>query len=356
MQLGSSLENIAGLRSEQSRSITAENPDGEVGAGGKEASNLGIGRKGRPCINLSKGDETTLVDIDGPGIIRHIWITVTDATDSGDHVLRDLVLRAYWDNESDPSVEVPLGDFFANGHGQRCVVNSEPVVVAPTGGLNCFWPMPFADHATITVENQHSADVSGFFYQVDYALQDTLPADTANFHAQWRRSNLNEPGKDHIILDDVSGHGHYVGTYLAWTSLGDYWWGEGEVKFFIDGDNEFPTICGTGTEDYVGGAWCFAAPDGTGFADAQTYSTPYLGYPLYQQRAGAPPRHGLYRWHIPDPIVFESELTVTVQAIGHDGRRLFERTDDIASTAYWYQSESHTPFPDLPDVSDRRPR
>jgi hypothetical protein len=354
MRTGLGLEDLTTVREERSRSITAENPQGEVGAGGQEASNLGVGRKGRPCIDLPEGEETTLVDVDGPGVIQHVWITVTDSTDAGDFVLRDLVLRAYWDGEDDPSVEVPLGDFFANGHGQKCDVDSMPVVVAPNGGFNCYWPMPFADSAKITVENQHDGEVPGFFYQFDYALTDDVGANTAYLHAQWRRSDPNDRGEDHTILDGVEGHGHYVGTYLAWTALGEYWWGEGEVKFYVDGDEEFPTICGTGTEDYVGGAWCF---NETGdIADAETYSTPFLGYPLYQDGDGQAPRHGMYRWHVPDPIVFREDLEVTVQAIGHDGRGLFERTDDVASTAVWYQTEPHADFPDLPDARDRRPR
>ncbi|WP_276256825.1 glycoside hydrolase family 172 protein [Halomontanus rarus] len=348
MELGSGLDDLTALHDERSRSITAENPDGDVGAGGQEASNLGPSRKGRPCITLEEDETTTLMDVDGPGVIRHIWLTVPSSTDEGDFVLRDLVLRMYWDGEDDPSVEVPLGDFFASGHGQRANVNSEPVVVAPNGGFNSYWPMPFREHAEVTIENQHGGGVEGFFYQFDYSVKDELGEETAYFHAQWRRSNPVDRGEDHIILDNVEGHGHYVGTYLAWAALGEYWWGEGEVKFYVDGDDEFPTICGTGTEDYVGGAWCFG--------DDETYSTPYLGYPFFQDGDGKAPRHGVYRWHIPDPIIFHEDLEVTVQVIGHDGRRLFERTDDVASIAYWYQSEPHVPFPTFPEKRDRRPR
>jgi hypothetical protein len=153
-------------------------------------------------------------------------------------------------------------------------------------------------------------------------------------------------GKDHVIADNIEGRGHFVGTYLAWAALEENWWGEGEVKFYIDGDDEYPTICGTGAEDYVGGAWSFG--------DAETYSTPYLGYPLYDD-SGAVTRHGLYRWHLPDPVRFHEDFRATVQAIGHDGQ-LFERSDDIASTAYWHQQEPHAPFPGFPNSRERRPR
>jgi len=340
--------NLATLSEERTRSITAENPGGEVGAGGQASSNLGPERKGRPCIPIGSGETETIADVDGPGEIRHVWITVPDETDGGDHVL-----RAYWDGEDDPSIEVPLGDFFCNGHATRCTVNSEPIVVAPSGGFNCYLPMPFREHATITVESEHPEEIRGFFYQIDYAVGVDLK-DSAYLHAQWRRENPTTRGEDHTILDGVEGRGQYVGTYLAWTALSDGWWGEGEVKFYLDGDEEYPTICGTGTEDYVGGAWCFRTGDGP-----ETYSTPYLGYPFRDPGGdgqGHPPRHGLYRFHVPDPIRFEEDLRVTVQGIGlgRDGYR--ERSDDVSSVAYWYQEEPHASFPELPGAMARRPR
>ncbi|MFB6296014.1 MAG: glycoside hydrolase family 172 protein [Halobacteriales archaeon] len=350
-------DQLTQLSDAKTRAITAENPDGAVGAGGQAASDLGPERKGRPCLrNVTPGATETLAEIDGPGEIRHIWITVPDSTDAGEHVLRDLVLRAYWDGEDDPSVEVPLGDFFCNGHATRCDVNSMPVVVAPSGGFNCYWPMPFREEARVTIENQHPGELPAFFYEIDYELDPGIGEDPAYFHAQWRRENPTTPGEDYTIVDGIEGRGHFVGTYLAWTALSDHWWGEGEVKAYIDGDGEYPTICGTGTEDYVGGAWGFVPPD----ADApKPYSTPFLGYPMHDEGGdgqGGPPRHGLYRWHIPDPIRFEEDLRVTVQQIGHDGQGLFERSDDVSSVAYWYQEEPHAPFPDLPDRRERRPR
>ena len=348
------LQGLSELRDVRSRSITAENPEGTVGGGGQAASDLGQGRKGRPNVTLSESETTTIADISGSGVIRHIWMTVSGGDATNDHVLRNLVLRAYWDDESYPSIEVPLGDFFCNGHARFTNVTSEPIVVAPKGGFNCYFPMPFREGAEITIESEHSEDVM-LFYQVDYT-EEVVDEDAATFHAQWRRTNPTTLGEDHTVLDGVAGEGQYVGTYLAWTSLGDHWWGEGELKFYLDGDEEYPTLCGTGTEDYVGGAWCFLPTGAESVADPETYSAPYVGYPLYDDDGAHPPYHGLYRWHIPDPIRFREDLRVTVQAIGHDGTGLFERSDDVSTVAYWYQREPHEEFPELPNTRARRPR
>lgn len=356
MHLGFGFGDITRLSDERSRSITAENPDGALGAGGQAESDLGPGRKGRPCLrDVPAGETATLAEIDGPGVIRHIWITVPDRTDAGDHVLRDVVFRCFWDGEDEPSVEVPLGDFFCCGFGRRARVNSVPIVVAPSGGMNCYWPMPFRSSARIEIENQHPGPLPAFFFQIDYGLG-PVPNDVAYLHASWRRENPTTPGEDFTIVDDVDGRGHFVGTYLAWAALEDHWWGEGELKAYVDGDDEHPTICGTGTEDYVGGAWCFLPPGGDG---PRTYSTPFLGYPTFDEGSdgqGRPPRHGLYRFHVPDPIRFREDLRVTIQQIGHDGRGLFERSDDVSATGYWYQSEPHAPLTSLPDSAERRPR
>ncbi len=335
------------LSGAKTRSISAENPEGRPGVGGKAASNLGIGRKGRPCLRgIAAGATVTLAQVDGPAIIQHIWLTVDDQTAAGNYVLRDLVLRMYWDDEITPSVETPLGDFFCNGHARRCNIMGQPIVVNPTGGYNSYWPMPFQKSARITLENQHAGPIPELFYQITYSLLPQWPQpEMAYFHAQWRRANPIQAGQDMILLE-AEGAGHYAGTYLAWTQLGSsFWWGEGEVKFYIDDDSEWPTICGTGTEDYVGGAWCFG----------ETYSTAYLGYPFFHQEEGLPPLHGLYRFHILDPIRFEQRLRVTVQDIGHNGEALFERTDDVSSLVYWYQREPHAVFPLLLPPAARWP-
>ncbi|QHT61863.1 DUF2961 domain-containing protein [Paenibacillus lycopersici] len=361
--LGLGLASAPLVTKARTRSITAENPNGEKGQGGKASSNLGPGRKGRPAITLTAGEEVTLASIQGTGIIQHFWITVTDRTGNGHpghFVLRDLVIRMFWDDETEPSVEVPLGDFFCNGFGIRTNVNSLPICVAPTGGMNCYIPMPFRQSARITIVNQHATDIGGFFYAFNYALVDELPENTAYFHAQWRREAVTELGKDYTILDNVKGEGHYIGTYLAWAALERYWWGEGEIKFYMDGDDEWPTICGTGTEDYVGGAWCFNNMEQ---GVPESYSTPYLGYQFYKESTKIDPwyghnvpMHGMYRWHLLDPIRFEKDLRVTVQQIGHNSVQLFERSDDVSSVAYWYQMEPHAPFPALPAVEKRWPR
>jgi len=357
------LQSLTRIKDEKIRSITMENQNGDPGAGGTATSQLGPRRKGNPCINdVEPGETRTLADIQGPGEIRHIWITLPDETDAGSNVLRDVVLRMYWDGEDDPSVEVPIGDFFCNGHGTRCTIDSGPIAVVPDGGFNCYFPMPFRDRATITIESTHPGTIPCFFYQVDYAEGVDVSNATAYFHAQWRRENPTTKGEDYTVLGGVEGSGNYVGTYLALTALEKEWWGEGEMKFYFDGDDEYPTICGTGTEDYVGGAWGFNDPskhDEVGFPEPETYSTRYLGYPFFDagdSGQGRPPRHGMYRWHVPDPIRFDEELRVTLQQIGHDGRDLFERSDDIASVAYWYQQEPHAPFPALPDRAERKPR
>ena len=332
------------LSDAKSRSISAENPTGDVGGGARgipnatnPASELGKGWKVRPCITLPKNSIVTLADIKGPGTITHIWCTVDPKA------YRDCVFRIFWDDETNPSVEVPLGDFFCNGHGLRYTVNSLLVAVNPSGGFNCYWPMPFRKKCKITLENQRWEDISGFFYQISYSLGE-VSKDAAYFHAHWRRSITDRKNPDYVILDGIKGQGHYVGTFIAWTQLSNGWWGEGEIKFYIDGDRQYPTICGTGTEDYFGGAWCFG----------ETFSGPFLGYPLWRKEAGEVPKHGLYRWHVMDPIRFQKHLRVTIQALGWWGNSKFQPlADDIASIGYWYQSEPHNKFGKFPGVEER---
>ncbi len=339
------LANIALLRDAETRSISAENPTGEKSGGAKTDPNgqgaarmLGKGWKVRPSISLKAESNTELARIEGPGVIQHIWMTVRE------EAYRDTVLRFSWDGETEPSVEVPLGDFFCNGHGIRCDINSLPIAVNPSGGFNSYWPMPFRKSTKITIENQSGEDIPEFFYQIDYSLTE-VPDEAAYFHAQWRRSMTSREYPEHVILDGVKGQGHYVGTYIAWSQFSSGWWGEGEVKFYIDGDVEYPTICGTGTEDYFGGAWCF---------DGRTYSTAFLGYPLFRKSEEAVPLHGLYRWHIYDPIRFKKDLKTTIQALGWWPNGAYEPlTDDIASAVFWYQSEPHNSFPKLPVIHER---
>jgi hypothetical protein len=355
--LGLSLGNLARLSDAVSRSISAENPTGEKGRGamategpGADAAReLGRGWKICPCISVPAQNTVVLADMPGSGAIQHIWMTMDPS------LWRRLILRCYWDGESNASVEVPVGDFFCSGWGVRCNVSSLPIAVNPAGGFNCYWEMPFHRGARISLENISLDEARGVFYQIDYTLTE-VPADHACFHAQWRRSNPVRAGNVHTLLDGVRGIGHYVGTYLAWGVHNNDWWGEGEVKFYLDGDGEWPTICGTGTEDYFGGAWNFELPPG----QYGVYSTPFLGLPQVLQPDGlyrSQQRFGMFRWHILDPIRFRQDLRVTIQDLGYrsplEGRpRYLARQDDIASTAFWYQAEPHADFPPLPGLDD----
>jgi len=348
--LGMHLGNLPLLSRAKSRSISAENPTGEKGKGGMAtqgtgqhaARELGQGWKVSPSVEIPARSTVTLAEIEGPGAIQHLWMTCFNK------FWRSLVLRFYWDGEESPSVEVPYGDFFCNGWGELALVQSLPVACNPNGGMNSYWEMPFRKSAKVTVENLSDEPVPHFFFQIDYVLTD-VPENAAYFHAQWRRNNPLPYKEVHTILDGVKGHGHYVGTYIAWGVNNNGWWGEGEIKFYIDGDQDFPTICGTGTEDYFGGAWNFEFPKG----QYGVYSTPFLGLcqvikpdGLYRSQQ----RFGMYRWHVRDPIRFEQDLRVTIQALGwRSGGRYLPLQDDIASTAFWYQAEPHAPFPALPD-------
>lgn len=347
--LGMGLGNLSRISKAKSRSISAENFTGEKGKGGMAtegtgayaARDLGQGWKVSPSIMVEPNSTFTLAEIEGPGVIQHIWMTCFPAH------WRHTIIRMYWDGEETPSVEVPFGDFFCNGWNQRCNVNSLPVAVNPAGGMNSYWEMPFRKSAKITIENVSEAEFP-LYFQIDYALT-TIPEDMAYFHAQWRRSNPLQYKEVHTIVDNIKGVGHYVGTYIAWGVNNSGWWGEGEIKFYMDGDKDFATIVGTGTEDYFGGAWNFEHPQG----EYGVYSTAFLGMPqvikpdgLYQSQQ----RFGMYRWHIMDPIRFTEDLKVTIQALGwrSDGGYL-PLQDDIASVAYWYQLEPHNEFPKLAD-------
>jgi hypothetical protein len=355
--LGMSLGNLSQLSNAVTRSISAENFSGAKGQGGMAtegtgavaARELGQGWKISPCIHVPGRATVVLADIAGPGAIQHLWMTV--------HPLawRRLVLRFYWDDEETPSGEIPLGDLFCNGWCERCNIASLPVAVNPAGGFNCYWEMPFRRHARITLENLSPEETRGFYYQIDYTLTD-VPEDRAYFHAQWRRNNPLPFRQVHTLLDGVKGQGHYVGTYIAWGVHNTGWWGEGEVKFYLDGDTDWPTICSTGTEDYFGGAWDFEQPKG----EYGVFSAPFSGLPQVIKPDGlyrSQQRFGMYRWHIMDPIRFQHDLRVTIQALGWrsplEGKpRYLPLQDDIASTAFWYQAEPHAPFPALPDLND----
>lgn len=335
-----------------SRSISPENFTGEPGQGARAtegtgaqaARELGVGWKVSPSVRIEAGSTFTLADIAGTGVIRHIWLTTHTSN------WRRLLLRFRWDGDPQPAVEVPVGDFFGQGWGRFAQLSSAPVAVNPHGGFNCYWPMPFASGASITLENVGPEDAI-VYYAIDYELDDSVATEGMSYlHAQWRRSNPL-PYKDvHTVLDGVTGRGHYAGTYLAWGVNSRGWWGEGELKMYLDDDQDHPTICGTGTEDYFGGAWNFDVP-GQGYT---AFTTPYLGLHQIIRPDGlydSQQRFGMYRWHVEDPVRFRSGCRVTIQALGwrSEGRYL-PLQDDIASTAFFYSTETSHPLPPTPSA------
>ena len=344
------MDNLPLTSSAQSRSISPENFTGDIGAAGmatagtgrRAARDLGQGWKVSPSVDIKAGATFVMADIAGPGSVNHIWLTPTGNW-------RDEILRIYWDGEQDPSVECPVGDFFASGAGPYAQINSLAVCANPGSALNCYWRMPFHKSARITLENTGKKKMT-LYYQVDYCLTD-IPANAACFHAQFRREDpLKEKGI-YTILDGVTGKGQYVGTYLLYQAHNDGWWGEGEIKFYLDGDTKFPTICGTGTEDYFCGAYNFEDPHTHRYT---VFSTPYTGLakvlpPDQMEKAGQ--QFSLYRWHITDPIRFDSNLKVTIQDLGwQPGNKYLQLQDTVSSVAFWYQTQPHAPYPPLPDL------
>jgi hypothetical protein len=345
--LGMNMGTLSRLSRAKTRSISAENVTGEKGKGGMATEgtganagrDLGKGWKISPCVRIKAKEIFAVAEIRGPGAIQQIWMTPNGHW-------RYAIIRIYWDGETTPSVESPIGDFFACGWGQYAQISSLPICVNPGSAFNCYWEMPFRKTCRITVENIADEEMT-LFYQVNYTLTD-IPEDAAYFHAQFRRVNPL-PYKDvYTILDGVKGWGHYVGTYMAWQVNNTGWWGEGEIKFYLDGDTDYPTICGTGTEDYFCGSYNF---ENQKTKQYQEFSTPYSGLAQVIRPDGvysSQQRFGLYRWHITDPVRFEKDLRVTIQALGwRSGGRYLPLQDDIASVAFWYQAEPHAPFPKL---------
>jgi hypothetical protein len=347
--LTSNLSNLYRVSDAKTFSISPENLTGEKGKGGmaiegtaaQEARGLGQGWKVNPFVIIGAGKTFTLAEISGQGAIQHIWMTPTGTW-------RFSIIRMYWDDEKEPSVEAPVGDFFAMGWGKYAAITSLAVCVNPGSAFNSYWPMPYRKKARITMENLDDKPMR-LYYQIDYT-QTQVPKDAAYFHAQFRRVNPVPYKQVYTIVDNIKGKGHFVGTYLAWGVNNNGWWGEGEIKFYLDGDRDFPTINGTGTEDYFGGSYNFENREKKEY---ERFTTPYSGLAqvikpdgLYQ----AQQRFGLYRWHIADPVRFNNDLRVTIQALGwrSDGRYL-PLMDDISSVAFWYQVEPHGAFPKLPE-------
>jgi len=307
---------------------------------------------------IAPGETLTVLDEAGPGMITHVWFTL--ASEENYH-LKKLVLRMYWDGEVTPSVETPLGDFFGLGLGEYIVFQSAPLSVAPNRALNSSFPMPFQKHARITVTNAGQMRVDAFYFNLDCQIYSKpLPADTLYFHAQYRQAAPNKGatsqwkdngdsrvndrkniyGEGNYVWMEATGRGHFVGVTMSVLQNQDYWWGEGDDMFFVDGAKE-PTITGTGSEDYFLGAYDFG---GRPFSYA-LYGAPVVG----EERAGG--RSSVYRFHLDSPIPFRKSMKATIEH-GHAN----VRSDNYFSVAYWYQTEPHAPFPALPSVEERLPR
>jgi len=353
--LDMNMGNLYRLSDAKTRSISPENFSGEKGKAGmadpadKDKPNtanafnasrdLGQGWKVNPYVRIQPGEVFTMAEINGPGAIQHIWMTPTGNW-------KFSILRVYWDDEAEPSIECPVGDFFGMGWNEYSPLVSSAICVNPGSAFNCYWVMPFRKKCRITMENINDADPMTLYYQIDYTLTE-VPADAGYFHAQFRRSNPNT-SSDYTINEGIKGKGQFVGVSLAWGVNNNGWWGEGEIKFFIDGDSKFPTICGTGTEDYFCGSYNF---DRKG--KYTEFCTPYSGLHQVIIPDGtyrSQQRFGLYRWHIMDPVRFENDLKITIQDLGwRQGGRYLKQQSDIASVCFWYQAEPHAKFPRLPE-------
>jgi len=316
----------------ESRSISFENPTGAPGQGGQASSNLGQGRKGAPNRSFEPGETVVLADIEGPGTIRHIWMTISDRHPE---TFRSFIIRAFWDGQEHPSIECPLGDFFGFAHGKVESYQSAVHSLGRNAGMNIWLPMPFLKHARLTLTNETKKPIT-IFYQVDYTIGDKHPADTGRLHVLFARQNPTTPKKDFELLPQRKGKGRYIGSLVGVRALNKNWWGEGEIKVFKDGDETFPTICGTGTEDWV----CLSYG---------LQQTPFLyhGANLSQQEFNS-----FYRWHLPDPIYWREACRVTIQQIAWQ-KGLAETQDDWSTATFWYEPVPSAPLPAMPDLKTR---
>ena len=310
------------------------------------------------AVPVEAGHTATLLDITGAGVVTHLWFTINSPDPMH---LKNLVLRAWWDGEAAPSVEVPIGDFFGLGLGEYFVYQSALVAVAPVKALNAYFQMPFATSARLTLTNEGERRTDNLYFAIDYVTLPSLPAGLGRFHAQYRqaapckgqvdnwtkqyepivndRKNLN--GEGNYVFLEATGKGHFIGVTHSVEQNQDGWFGEGDDMIFIDGDTA-PTINGTGSEDYYNGAWDFGL---------QAFAYPHNGAPLVVDPERLGGRYCLYRWHTESPITFDKSIRVTIEH-GHANHR----SDNFYSTAYWYQAEPHADFPALPAPADRVPR
>ena len=339
--LAQDLSNLSQVRPGRTRAVTSSDPN--------LASNSDRVRY------IKSGETLVLADIKGPATINHIWLTFNEARpnwlEAGGSARPDeIVLRMYWDDAKEPAVESPLGDFFAAGFGERREIRSVPVQVEGGDGYNCYWPMPFHKRGLITATNEGAKNVRSFYYHVDYTEEPSLPPQTAYFCVQYRNEFPEKLGRDYLILDAV-GQGHYVGTVMSARSRSPFWFGEGDVRMYVDGDTK-PTIQGTGTEDYFLMAW------GLNESLFPYYGCTYMSSDY--ENLGT--QYCLYRWHIADPVRFTKSLrfeiehtgwitgdeTTTGETAGH-----VEREDDIATVAFWYQVGQPKRFTTLPPLAER---
>lgn len=335
------LSGLAQIKPGRSRAITSADPN--------PASNLDR------ITYITPGETTVIADIRGPATIHHIWLTFSEARpnwlEAGGAARPDeIVLRMYWDDGKEPAVETPLGDFFGAGFGMRRELISVPVQVEGGDGYNCYWPMPFFKRGVITVTNEGAKNVRSFYYHIDYTEEESLPPNTAYFCAQYRNEFPEKMGADYLILD-AEGEGHYVGTVMSVRSRSPFWFGEGDAKFYVDGE-EKPTIQGTGTEDYFLMAW-----------GLNERLFPYFGCTYMStdfEDLGV--QYCLYRWHVADPVRFTRSLRFEIEHTGWitgdetesgNTERHVEKEDDMATVAFWYQSGQPKRFTALPPLEKR---
>lgn len=356
----------------ETRWYTFENREGKRGGGGTAR----YGRKGAPATSLKKGESLVLADIKGSGTIRRMWLTLFDHSTTS--ALRGMVVEMYWDGAKSPAVRVPLGDFFCHSLGHN-VPFQNACFSSPEGrSFNCIIPMPFRTAARIVVINDSDKD-NGIYYEVDATLGDRHDDNMMYFHSSWRRENYTTLRQDMTILPQVKGRGRFLGCNLGvrlHPDMTNFWWGEGEVKVYLDGDTQYPTLCGTGTEDYIG----------TGYGQG-LFSHMYQGNQYINEAKSA---FGFYRFHIPDPVYFQKEVRVTIQVMGGPGYTamleamdkapglkfmkagdgteyytreelekekhrsdVMERIDDHTATTYWYMDKPENGLPGLPPFEER---
>jgi hypothetical protein len=351
--LGQSLADLA--RPKEGRSMRATsahriNAEGKYDPQGQLDPNSNWDNK-----NLASGDSRVLLEAEGPGVITHIWMTFLGPephtwAPNGSANHQEMLLRIYYDGSDRPGVEAPVGDFFANSFGKRSEVISLPVVVEDADSYNCFWHMPFRKSVRVEMVNQSEKPVSLLYYNVDWIKKDGLPSDTPYFYAQYKQEYPVEQGQDYVLLD-TNGKGHYVGTVLSVRTRSPSWFGEGDEKIYVDGEAT-PSIWGTGTEDYFLSAW-----------GLQTTSTPYFGTPYFDQWGIVGGHTSAYRWHVQDPIVFNTSLKVTMEHYGwispdenpnYESDSWNQRQDDYSSVAFWYQTGEPTFDARAPHARERK--